>query len=95
MHYIDKKIEIGREDNELINLCNYIKQDIAKHWKRPTNIPISAECHVMVYIDHQGHCAVDITQSSHALALDISAKNFIMHYAFPKELWNKELELIF
>lgn len=95
LHVVDTKIEIGREDNELIHVCNYIKQDIARQWKRPTNIPTTAECHIKVHIDDQGKREVIITQSSYALALDIMVKNFIMHYAFPKELWNKELELIF
>lgn len=75
-------------------LLQEIHDDILKQWKRPAGTA-HTECHVRVSIDSQGKKTVAIVQPSQALALDLSARHFMQQYVFPRQLWNKEIVLIF
>ena len=87
---------VGREDKDLILLSTVLKQDIVKCWKRPANIPEQAACHVRVIINKDGTTRdVIIEKTSNAMALDISARNFLLSYDFPKQAFGKELSIIF
>lgn len=86
---------VGRDDMELLTISTVLKQEILKIWKRPTNVPIHAACHARVLLQKDGTRLVTIEQSSHAIALDISVRNFLLQYNFPDTMIGKELSIIF
>jgi hypothetical protein len=86
---------IGQDDMELLMLSNELKQAISKIWKRPTNISTNAVCEVRVILSSNGIKEVIIEKPSYALALDISVRNFLLRYDFPKHMFGKELTILF
>lgn len=86
---------VGRDDMDLINLSNVLKQDILKKWKRPANIPTKLVCEARVKINKDGSKDVIIEKASSALALDMSARNFLLNYDFPQEAYGKEVAILF
>lgn len=86
---------VGREDKELMDLSDTLKQTIMKSWKRPSNIPTTLVCEVCVILNKDGTRDVTIKKPSHALALDMSARNFLLEYEFPPHAFGKELTILF
>ncbi len=86
---------VGRDDLEIMALSNQVKETILSQWKRPTNIPLESVCQVRVIIDKNGSKEIIIEKSSQALMLDIAVRNFLTHYEFPNQAWDKEFVINF
>ncbi len=86
---------IGNDERELFVMQDILKKDIVKKWKRPTNIPDTAVCEFRVIVHKDGKRDISMEKSSNAIALDISARNFLLTYDFPKQWVEKELSIIF
>lgn len=94
-HTPTQEIIVGRHDLELLTLSNELKDKIIKIWKRPANIPLQAVCQARITVQNDGTRVVVIEQSSGALALDVSVRNFLLQYDFPHSMIGKELSIIF
>ena len=86
---------VGNEERELFVMQDNLKKDIVKKWKRPTNIPDNAVCQFRVIVHKDRKREVAMEKSSNAIALDISARNFLLTYDFPEQWVEKELSIIF
>lgn len=92
---VQEPVIVGNEERELFVMQDTLKKDIVKKWKRPANIPNTALAEFRVVVHKNGSRDVIMEKSSQAMALDISARNFLLSYDFP-ELWcEKELSIIF
>lgn len=86
---------VGMQDREIFILQDLLKKDIVAKWKRPTNIPEDALCQYRVKVYKNGTKEVILEKSSHALALDMSARNFLIQYDFPEHWADKDVSIIF
>lgn len=92
---IQETLIVGNDERELFVLQDMLKKDIGKKWKRPTNIPESAVCQFRILVHKDGKRDITMEKSSSALALDISARNFLLIYDFPEQWLEKELSIQF
>lgn len=89
-----KSTAVGRHDLDLLQQAQAVKQAIYSSWSRPTGLSKACEYRAVIHVDSNGHATLIKEVPSGALALDMSARNFLVQFSFPKQLAHYEIEII-
>ena len=91
---LNEQVILGRKDMEILELQNYVRQEICNSWKPPAGLPKNLECIVKIAVDMQGKITqLNIEKSSKSLVYDLSIKRDIVKVSLPKEVWGQEILL--
>ena len=85
---------VGRHDLDLLQQAQRVKEAIRASWSRPTGLSKNCEYHAIIRVNSVGRAEMIRETPSGALALDMSARNFIVQFSFPKQLAQYEIEIV-
>lgn len=86
-------VYVGQVELENLSLIAQLQSSIKKQWRKPAGLSEHTTYKIIIYVTHQGNVEIQQEYKSGALALDIAARSFVTRYAFPKNVWGRQIEL--